>query len=368
MSLDEKLLGSRIQRGLLSVAISMALVGAGLFFVSQITKPALSGNSAEPNATLPDLAVSGHDIAFSDDNPLDGDVIEICATIHNIGNGTSLEVRTDFYDHYKGSSVLINITWIREIPPGENKTTCTPWVAHPAGLHGILVKVDPENKIEEFREDNNVADRAIEVQPRVDLLPDLTIDGGIHFSNNHPKEGDKIKICVTVVNVGDAAADHIEVRFVVIFKGLSSLIGTTFITHLDPGAWAETCVEWTAKPAGLHTIVVFVDPENRITESNEHNNVEDASISVDPAEIDKLHIFLSRFDNDGNGRLDDVVIVVYGPEHNSIVGAEVYIDGEFYGRTPDSGTILAYNFSAGWHVVKVHFNGQDAMVEFFSQG
>ena len=363
-----RLLGSRIHKALLSLVISFLLVGAGLFMVNQITEHALSGSNNGPNATLPDLAIYGDGITFSSDRPFDGDVIDICGKVLNIGNASALEVRTDFFDHFGGSAIKINTTWIHEIPPGENRTTCTPWTAHPSGVHGIVLSVDPENKIEEFREDNNIADRSIEVQPRTTLLPDLTIDGGIHYSNNHPKEGDVIKICVIVVNIGDAGADDIPVRFTDIFKGVSTRIGTKFISHLDPGAWAETCIEWTAKPTGQHVTVAAVDPENKIPESNERNNVADASILVDPREPEQLHIMLVRFDNDGNRRLDDVVIVVFGMEHDAIVGAEVSIDGKFYGKTPDSGTIVAYNFSVGWHIVKATFNGNVANAAFYSQG
>ena len=241
---------SRIHRALLSLALSVLLVGSGLFIVNQTTRLGLSGGDTAPDVNLPDLAIYDDGITFSNDKPHDGDVIEICGNIHNIGNATALEVRTDFHDHFNGSSVKIGTTWIQEIPPSENRITCTSWTAHPAGIHGILVKVDPENRIEEFREDNNAADRAIEVLPKDTVLPDLTIDGPIHFSKDHPKEGEVIKICVTVVNIGAGAADEIPVKFTDVFHGVSTKIGVTYIGHLDPGAWAETCVEWTAKPAG----------------------------------------------------------------------------------------------------------------------
>jgi len=74
------------------------------------------------------------------------------------------------------------------------------------------------------------------------------------------------------------------------------------------------------------------------------------------------------FDNDGNGKWDDVVILVSDGEHRAVVGADVLIDGAFYGRIPDTGTLFAYNFDQNWHVVKAHFNGDDVQGEFYSQG
>ena len=365
---SERILSSKYHRAVLSLVLALLLAGSGLFLVGQMSKPAMSGTGAEPNDTLPDLAISHDDIRFSNDTPTDGDVIDICATVHNIGNASAQEVRVDFYDHFGGGSEKIATKWIPEIPPDSQETTCTSWTATPAGIHGIIVKVDPENSIHEWNEDNNVADRAIEVKPKGDLLPDLTIDGGIRFSNAHPKEGQVINICVTVVNIGDDGANNIVVLFADIFKAETYKIGTKTISHLGPGDHAEVCIEWKAQPAGEHVIFVKVDPENHIVEKNEDNNAADAPIIVEPLDGHSVFLTLVRFDNDGNGHVDDVVVVVYDGEHNAIVGAEVYIDGHFYGRTPDSGTLMAYNFDLGWHHVKVTFTGHTALGEFYSQG
>ena len=371
MNNSKILLQSRLHKALMSLIMAMLLGTSGLFLIGQMSKTGSGENGIigeEPSEMLPDLTISHRDITFSNDNPTEGDIIEICATVYNIGNDSAIEVVVDFYDHFAGTGKKIGSKIIPKILPGTNETTCVSWTAQPAGLHGILVKVDPENLILESNEQNNVADRGIEVLPRQESLPDLTIDGGIHFSNNHPREGETINICVTVVNIGHGAADNIEVLFLDIFERMHKRIGMTLIGHLDPNDYGKTCHEWKAQPAGEHGIVVKVDPENKIQETNEQNNVEDARIVVFPQEEQTLFVMLVRFDNDGNGRLDDVVIVVYNREHDAIVGAEVFIDNYFYGRTPDSGAIMAYNFSHGWHVVKVHFNGVEIQGQFFSQG
>lgn len=369
MKHSERLFGTRLFRVLLSLALALLLAGSSLFLIAQMSRQGLSGDSGEgPLETMPDLMVSGEDITFSDDSPFVGDVVEICAAVHNIGNATAQEIRVDFRDYFGGSYQEIGRKWIQQLPPDSQETVCVNWTAGPAGVHGILVKVDPENRIPEWNEENNAADRAIEVRPRDGLLPDLTFVEGIWFSNEHPKEGQTINICVVVKNIGEDGASNIDVRFADIYKGQTSLIGTKVINHLGPGESAEVCQEWKAQPAGEHNIFVKIDPENKIQESNEENNATDRGIVVDPPEQQEINLTLVRFDNDGNGRVDDVVIVVYDNEHRAIVGAEVFIDNEFYGRTPDSGTIMGYNFSEGWHVVKVHFNGHEVQGEFFSQG
>ena len=360
---------SRILRIVLSLAIALLLAGSGLFLISQVSRKGLSGEGGEkPLETMPDLTVTHDDITFSNNNPYVGDVVEICAVVHNIGNATALEIRVDFLDYFNGSSQEIGRKWIQELPPDSQETVCVEWTAGPAGVHGIVVKVDPENTIPEWNEQNNVADRAIEVKPQNDLLPDLTFLEGIWFSNEHPKEGQTINICVVVKNIGDDSANDIDVQFTDIYGGQSSWIGTKVISHLGPGDSAEVCQEWVAEPVGQHNILVKIDPENKIPESNEQNNATDRGIVVDPPEQQEINLTLVRFDNDGDGRVDDVVIVVYDNEHKAIVGAEVFIDDDFFGRTPDSGTIMGYNFSEGWHVVKVHFNGHEVQGEFFSQG
>lgn len=361
--------GAKPFRILLSLALALLLAGSGLFLINQVSRQGLSGDSGEePLETMPDLAVSADDITFSNDSPFVGDVVEICAAVHNIGNATAQEIRIDFRDYYGGSYQEIGRKWIPQLPPDSQQTMCVNWTAGPAGVHGILVKVDPENMIPEWNEENNAADRAIEVKPRDGLLPDLTFMEGIWFSNEHPKEGQTINICVVVKNIGEDGASNIDVRFADIYKGQTRLIGTKVISHLGPGESAEVCHEWKAQPAGEHNIFVRIDPENKIQESNEENNATDKGIVVNPPEQQEILLTLVKFDNDGNGRVDDVVIVVYDNEHRAIVGAEVFIDDEFYGRTPDSGTIMGYNFSEGWHVVIAHFNGHEVQGEFFSQG
>jgi len=351
------------------LAVALLLAGSGLFFISQVSRKGLSGDIGdEPLETMPDLTVTGNDITFSNDTPYEGDVVEICAAVHNIGNATAQEIRVDFRDYFGGSYQEIGTKWIPELTPDSQETVCVNWTASPAGMHSILVKVDPENAIPEWNEQNNAADKAIEVKPRDGLLPDLAFAEGIWFSDEHPNEGLTINICVVVENIGEDGANDIDVRFTDIFQGQWNLIGTKVISQLGPGDSAEVCQEWVAQPAGQHNILVKIDPENKIQESNEQNNATDRGIVVEPPEQQEINLTLVRFDNDGDGLVDDVVIVVFDNEHNAIVGAEVFIDDEFYGRTPESGTLMGYNFSEGWHAVEVHFNGHEVQGEFFSQG
>ena len=361
-------MGSRLSRILLSLVLAFLLTGSGLFLMNQTSRQAMSGGGEELLEALPDLTLTHEDITFSDTQPHVGDVVEICGKIHNIGNDSAIEIRVDFYDHFDGSITLIGTKWIPQLAPGGAETRCVAWTAGPAGVHGIVVKVDPENAIAELNEENNVADKSIEVLPQNGPLPDLTIIEPIWFSDEHPQEGEQINICVVVKNIGEEGADNILVKFADIHDGQAYLIGTKTITHLSPGQSSEVCHEWIAQPSGEHVIFVKVDPENNIPDGNEENNAADRGIMVDPPEQQEIFLTLVRFDNDGNGKVDDVVIVVSDAEHCAIVGAEIFVDGEFYGRTPDSGTIMGYNFGQGWHVVKVHFNGHEVQGEFYSQG
>ncbi len=358
---------SRLNRILVSLTLSTLLIGSGLVIVNQMSSPGMSEGGLGEESPMPDLTIGDDGIHFSNDDPIEGEIIVITATVWNIGNDTAREIAVDFYDHFAGTSTKIGRTFIPEISPNASADTSIEWVAQPAGHHGILVKVDPDNTIPEFREDNNVADRGIDVRSGGTDLPDLT-PGDIHFSNDHPKEGQIINICIVVWNIGDGVAENIEVRFVDVYNHEHRLIGTKYIGRLAANESVEVCHEWQAKPTGEHNIVIKVDPDNKIAESDESNNVTDRRILVEPLDGNNLFLVLVRFDNDGNRHLDDVVILVHDKDHNAVVGAEVYIDGKFYGRTPDTGILLAYNLSLGWHVVKVHFNGIDVQKEVYSQG
>ena len=112
--------------------------------------------------------------------------------------------------------------------------------------------------------------------------PDLTLeDRDIHVDTS-PDEGDEVPIHATIHNTGDGDASNVTVRF----KDYSHVdkewttIGTKLIERLESGSSINVSVEWEASPQGNHTILVEIDHENEIVESDEDNNAAEKAVQV----------------------------------------------------------------------------------------
>lgn len=84
-------------------------------------------------------------------------------------------------------------------------------------------------------------------------------------------------LLVDVHNIGNAAADDVEVRFYESSQGRTGkLLGRTIVSHIEPPNTLEpqivrTGIEWTPA-AGGSEVTVVLDEENRVTELFERNN------------------------------------------------------------------------------------------------
>jgi len=365
-------LNGGVPRALTVTAAALLLVSGLFVAVEQLSRISKSGSDGSEgslqNETLPDLALSSEDIIFSNEKPIEGESIVITAIVYNIGNADAYEVVVGFKDYFDGTWKFIGHDIIPHIPPGGHGNASVKWIAYPAGKHVIWVKADLEDHIKEWNENNNAAEKVIYVSPKgLGNLPDLTLTSrDIIFSNEHPKDGETIKICAEIHNVGNADAYHVYVWFWDSYDRVEVKIGETFIKYIPAGKAVETCIEWKASPAGLHTIYVHVDPQDNIEESNEANNIANREIYV--VEEYTIHVSAYTFDNDKNGNYDDVAIFVYDSNDHMVEGAWVYIDDIFYGRTPDSGTLFFYNFSQGYHHVTVYYGPHISDTTFYSEG
>ncbi|NOZ80989.1 MAG: hypothetical protein GXP63_04920, partial [DPANN group archaeon] len=113
-------------------------------------------------------------------------------------------------------------------------------------------------------------------------IPDLFVNASfITFNTTSPTEGQSILINATIMNIGGTAADFFAVRF---YDGRpssgGSLIGAEInVTNLGADENITVNVTWTAK-LDLHTIWVFADYHNNVTETSEDNNNASRNITI----------------------------------------------------------------------------------------
>jgi len=111
----------------------------------------------------------------------------------------------------------------------------------------------------------------------VSLPPDLKIvSPDISFSDFNPSEGEVITISATIHNVGDGNADGLYVRF---FDS-ATLIGEDYISSIPYNSHEVASIEWQANGERFHLVKVVVDPDNKVSETDEENNEATRSVLV----------------------------------------------------------------------------------------
>jgi len=220
-----------------------------------------------------DLTLDSADIIFSNETAYPGDTITINATIHNVGDLQANSVEVKFSDGLSGPQIGITQT-IPSLPAGQNATVSVTWnIPSLQQSHDIYVRVDPDNKLPETNESNNVAFASI-------VLPDLEInESDVTFSYEHGS----LRINATIHNSGVITASNIPVElFDEGFNG--TLINATTIASLFPNSNETISTIWNTQgvSSGIHNISVIVDRIDGIQERNEINNIANITLMVLP--------------------------------------------------------------------------------------
>jgi len=174
------------------------------------------------------------------------------------------------------------------------------------GIYDLWVVLDPEDTVPELDETNNRAHALFQVvEP-----PDLVISSAqISFSPVHPEEGDAATIQAVVKNVGFSACKDFVVRF---YDGDPRISGELVAEHLVPlidPVWTPWALGGDANPfntipsevtlaseydtegkLGFRDIFVQVDAGDKVSESDEGNNLAYKRLQVVPASAPDLAI------------------------------------------------------------------------------
>ena len=124
------------------------------------------------------------------------------------------------------------------------------------------------------------------VAANVEASPaDLVISGSIALSDPTPGVGSEVVITALVRNSGDMTASNVKVGYYMNEFSEENLIdGTVDLGSISAGTGKEAVLTWTAT-SGVSDIVVVVDPEDDIPESDEDNNMGAREISVIAADL-----------------------------------------------------------------------------------
>lgn len=244
----------------------------------------LSLNKSEPpTSDLPDLSLSPEDIVIIPPDLVDGQVATISATIHNTGTIGASNVIVSFYDGDPANGgTFINSATVASIDAGGTGITSVIWnTFNQSGMNYIHVIIDSQSLITESNKDNNSSLRAVAVA--IPTKPDIAITSSdVTLSNINPKAGEVLVVNAVVHNLG-VAASNIEAS---LYDGNPSTGGTliaqkTISSIIQTGATVSLSFEVdTMGLSGSHDYYLSLDPDNKIDEVNENNNVVSASAVV----------------------------------------------------------------------------------------
>lgn len=219
-----------------------------------------------------DVAVT--DLQLAPDQPLRGDVLNVTATVTNVGDRSVGSFNaTVAVGEVQGTRLIPqarNVTVVDGLDPGETRTLHLTWPRTTAGSFWAVAQADDENDVGEKEEANNQEARPFVVEfPEPDPADAPAPPGNLTGSEDanataevavsdlqvtpdgiHP--GDQVTVTATVTNVGDEPVEEAtaRVRLGVGTGGeLRTLPGTTRtvpVTDLAPAASQDVTLAWNA--------------------------------------------------------------------------------------------------------------------------
>lgn len=239
--------------------------------------------------TRPNLTVSYKNIVISPSPANERGDVNISALIKNEGFSTASNIVVNFYKGVPGAGgVLIGTKTIPSLVSGESAAVGISWQnIQEAGEKVIYIQTDPDNLVNEIREDDNDAFTTLSILN----LPDLVVStNSIEFSPALPKEGDLVTISATVLNKGQQSASNVTVQF-----SESGMVIDTITTPLISGsgsAVVSTTYD-TAGKKGVHSISLIVDPGNVVAEKSKDNNSASRTFGVQDMNLWVTELFIS---------------------------------------------------------------------------
>lgn len=250
---------------------------------------------------MPDLVVTSK-FSFSVINrsvwPMGSDqAVQVTGTVRNNGDATAYGIPVNVFVNGE----LVGSSYIASLPSAEVSDFTVTFKPTATGRYEIKATVDPANTIAEASEANNTMivylnvdaqrvtppnDEARVVLSSLMSQPpprmqsgnvDLEFDRDPFLTGPDPtvgREGSIINLDVT--NHGSDAACNVEVGIMV--DGKRQMIRN--IGTIEAGASRHVHLNWKPKYSGAQTISIVLDPRDRISESDESNNIASLDVSV----------------------------------------------------------------------------------------
>ena len=261
-----------------------------------------SGQAAQPQEPAkPNLVPSK--LTCSPESPKVGDVLRFKFSFTNNGAANAGPLKVAMMD---GSTVLDIKTISGQTAPGKRKDLMFSFAPTTAGQYTFRFIVDCEKQIAESNENDNTKvipiTMAAAAQPQAGASgqaqqpqlgghagqgaaqaeeakqPNLALyPNSLKCSPKNPKVGDKLRFKLRFTNKGNAKAGPLQVAMLV---GERPEDSKAISGQTAPGKHKDLMFEFVPTTAGQYNFRFIVDSENKVAESNEHDNDQIIKITV----------------------------------------------------------------------------------------
>jgi subtilase family serine protease len=226
--------------------------------------------------TEPNLSVLHQDIQITPTPALESGSAQIAALVRNQGFSQADNIEVVFYKSAAGGEMEpLGSKTISSLAAGESTTVTLDWTdIMESGERIITVRVDPQDLVQETKEEDNSAFTTLQILS----LPDLAVSSNsIVFDPPAPKDGDPVSIQVTVQNAGEQEVHNLMLAVTV----SNEVISLPAIASISGNSQTSLSFDYdTTGRSGIHQVSVVVDPDNQIQEQEENNNSASRSFGV----------------------------------------------------------------------------------------
>jgi len=301
----------------------------------------------------PDLIIESID--WSRNDPSAGETVTFTVTVKN--DGGSQADASLVYIYIDNS--LRGYQDIPDMDPGTRVIRTFDWKVT-LGSHAIKAVADDSNLVTESNETNNETSIAYP-------MPDLNFEA-MTWSPINPSIGDKVILTAYLKNKGSRRAGGFQIYFYVDDEA----VNYQDIPQLDAGERVTSIFEWDAT-AGPHTLTVFADGANVVSEGVESNNEETVAFSIPAPD---LIIESITWPSGEPSASDNVVFTVtvrnQGDAKARYASVNYYVDGQYLASgqinslEPDENTEESFSTwisQVGPHTIKVVIDEVNQVLE-----
>lgn len=225
-----------------------------------------------------DAGIASEDLSHTPANKIikAGESVVSKGKVSNQGTEKISNLTVKFYANIKPSlegATLLATKTITALPEGKSRRFAQNLKIPASATQNqvVVVSLDPDNKINESNEANNVAYHTVPITPQTrDLAVEI-----LRGSPVNPKVGQTVNWKITVKNFGNTKAENVVLA---LFTDISSgqPAQTVTIASIDSKQTAERRLSWTV-PSNLayainYPVRAVADYGNNINEPNEENN------------------------------------------------------------------------------------------------